>query len=55
MEYKLTEQGRAKCGQYIRELKAKRKEILDAEMDTADNTFVDYTIDEIAISKDEII
>lgn len=47
MEYKLTEQGRAKCEEYIRELKAKRKEILDAKLDTANNTFVDFTVDEI--------
>ncbi len=47
MEYKLTKQGRAKCEEYIRDLKAKRKEILDAKMDTADNTFVDFTVDEI--------
>lgn len=35
---KLTSNGKAKCQMYINELKAKRKEILDAEKDTADET-----------------
>lgn len=34
-EYKLTETGRAECERYICELRAKRKEILDAGKDTA--------------------
>ena len=37
-EYKLTEKGRQKAERYIEELKAKRKEILDAQLDTADET-----------------
>lgn len=35
-----TETGRKKAEQYIRELKAKRKEILDAGKDTADDTVI---------------
>ena len=38
MSYVLTKTGRALCNFYIRELKAKRKEILDAGLDTADDT-----------------
>lgn len=34
-DYVLTEQGRKKCEHYIREMKAKRKEILYAGLDTA--------------------
>lgn len=45
--YKLTEIGRKKCEIYIADLKTKRKNILDAGIDTADETFVDYTPDEI--------
>ena len=41
-EYILTEKGRKECEIFISELKAKRKEILDAGIDTADETFVDY-------------
>ena len=37
-KYQLTDAGRKKCERYIAELKAKRKEILDAGLDTADNT-----------------
>ena len=36
--YKLTKNGREKAESYIRELAAKRKEILDARLDTADDT-----------------
>lgn len=38
MEYVLTKEGKAVVASYIRELEAKRKEILDARMDTADDT-----------------
>lgn len=37
-EFKLTEYGKKAVADYIRELEAKRKEILDAGKDTADNT-----------------
>lgn len=46
MEYKLTERGRKECERYIAELKAKRKEILDAGTDTADETEIP-TIEDI--------
>lgn len=46
-EYKLTEEGRKECEIFITELKVKRKEILDAGIDTADETFVDYTPEEL--------
>lgn len=36
--YKLTEQGIKECNMFIAECKAKRKEILDAGKDTADDT-----------------
>lgn len=36
--YELTPVGREKCKQYLEEMKAKRKEILDAGLDTADET-----------------
>ena len=38
MYYKLTSEGINKAEQYITELKAKRKEILDANIDTIDET-----------------
>ncbi len=38
MRWKLTEEGKANVAFYIRELEAKRKEILDAGKDTADET-----------------
>ncbi len=38
MYYKLTSEGIKKAEQYIAELKAKRKEILDASKDTIDET-----------------
>lgn len=44
--YKLTEQGKGECKRYISELKAKRKEILDAGLDTADETEIP-TIEDI--------
>lgn len=46
-EYILTEKGRKECEIFIAELKAKRKEILDAGIDTANETFVDYTPEEL--------
>lgn len=36
--YVLTDKGREECERYIAELKAKRKEILDAGLDTTDET-----------------
>ena len=36
--YVLTEQGKKKCELYIANAKAKRKEVLDAGLDTADST-----------------
>lgn len=47
MEYRLTKTGHQKCQNYISELKAKQKKILDAGLDTAEETFVDYTPEEI--------
>lgn len=44
--YKLTEQGVKKCKIFIAECIAKRKEILDAKKDTADDTVIP-TIDDI--------
>lgn len=38
MEYVLTEEGKRKVAAFIEECKAKRKEILDAGLDTADET-----------------
>ena len=38
MEFKLTERGKELCEIFIEELKAKRKEILDTGIDTADET-----------------
>ena len=40
MRYALTEQGKKNVMDYIRELEAKRKEILDAGKDTADETSI---------------
>ena len=40
MNYKLTQNGRKAIASYIMELKAKRKEILNARIDTADETFI---------------
>lgn len=36
--YRLTEEGIRECERFILECKAKRKEILDAKLDTADDT-----------------
>ena len=36
--YKLTEHGIKECEKFIAECRAKRKEILDAKLDTADET-----------------
>ncbi len=44
--YKLTDRGKRVVSQYISELKAKRKEILDAGKDTADETNLP-TVDDI--------
>lgn len=44
--YKLNETGRKKAEAYIRELEAKRKEIIDAGKDTADETELP-TVDDI--------
>lgn len=38
--YKLTKHGIKECEKFIAECVAKRKEILDAEIDTADDTFL---------------
>ncbi len=38
VDYKLTKEGKERAKDYIRELKAKRKEILDAGKDTAKET-----------------
>lgn len=46
--YKLTEHGEKITKNYIAELKAKRKEILDAKKDTADKTVLP-TIDDILL------
>ena len=46
MGYKLTPKGREKAERYIRELEAKRKEIIDAGKDTADETELP-TVDDI--------
>lgn len=46
-KYELTDKGRNECEIFINELRTKRKEILDAGIDTADETFVDYTPEEL--------
>jgi hypothetical protein len=46
-EYVLTAEGRRKVEQYVRELDAKRKEILDAGKDTIDETPDPVTVDDI--------
>ncbi len=46
-KYQLTDKGREECEIFIKELKAKRKDILDAGIDTAEKTFVDYAPDEL--------
>ena len=45
--YELTPQGRKKCERYLKELQAKRKEILDAGIDTVHETSIDYTPEEL--------
>lgn len=45
--YKLTEKGIKECERFIVECEAKRKEILDAKADTADETILP-TIEDIA-------
>ena len=45
--YVLTETGRKKCEIYISELKAKRKEILDAGIDTANYTALNFIPEEL--------
>ena len=44
--FKLTKTGRRRATQYIRELEAKRKEILDSRLDTANDTHIP-TIEDI--------
>lgn len=39
-DYRLTEKGIKECERYISECKAKRKEILDARLDSADDTIL---------------
>ena len=54
--YKLTERGIKECERFIAECIAKRKEIIDAGIDTADNTILPTTKDiesEIEIFIDE--
>lgn len=46
-KYELTLQGRKKCERYLKELQAKRKEILDARIDTVHETSIDYTPEEL--------
>lgn len=46
-EYVLTTEGRRKVERYVRELDAKRKEILDAGKDTIDETPNPVTVDDI--------
>lgn len=46
-EYRLTDHGRKICEDYLAELKAKRKEILDAGIDTIDETPNLPTVEEI--------
>ena len=48
---RLTETGRKKVEEYIRELEAKKKEILDASKDTADNTNIP-TVEDIEADMD---
>ncbi len=40
LEWRLTDKGRKTADSYIAELKAKRKEILDAGLDSADSTYI---------------
>lgn len=47
VEYVLTEEGLRKVKQYVRELDAKRKEILDAGKDTIDETPNPVTVEDI--------
>jgi len=47
LKYELTPQGRKKCERYLKELQAKRKEILDAGIDTVHETSIDYTPEEL--------
>ena len=55
--YKLTDKGIANIEMYIREMQAKKKEILDAGLDTADETNIptvsDIFIDAIDMGFDE--
>ena len=45
--YALTENGKKKCELYIIEMRAKRKEIMDAKKDTCDDTNIDYTPEDL--------
>ena len=51
--YRLTKKGREEIERYIRELEAKRKEILDAKKDTADETKLP-TVEEVFIDAMEM-
>lgn len=46
-KYELTPQGRKECERYLKELQAKRKNILDAGIDTVHETSIDYTPEEL--------
>lgn len=51
--YRLTKEGREEIERYIEELEAKRKEILDAKKDTADETKLP-TVEEVFIDAMEM-
>ncbi len=52
MYYSYTEEGLKRVNEYIEELKAKRKEILDAKIDTADDTTLPTVDDILADAED---
>lgn len=52
--YKLTEQGIKECERFIAECNAKKKEILDARIDTADDTMIP-TIEDIESDIEEFV
>lgn len=55
MEWKLTKEGKMIVSSYIKDMKAKRKEILDARKDTADDTFLpdeEYIVTDLNYSVD---
>lgn len=47
MGYELTGNGRKKCESILPSLRQKRKEILDAKLDTSEYDYTDYTPEEI--------